>query len=453
LIVGGGLAWLIASLLCRTKFDLILQESRERANRAEGKAVQLEGTITQLRIEKEKALQKVENEYHDLNNQYLIEKEARVRAETRVKEIQERLIEEKKLLQDAKDKLIDVFKSTAGDTLGRSNREFLKLARENFDKIIAEAKGDLGKRQEAITGLVKPISDSLKQFEEHVRELEKNRKGAYSGIQEHLKSLAESQQQLKRETGNLVNALRTPQIRGRWGELTLKRVVELSGMSEHCDFTEQVSVHSQEGRLKPDMIVHLPSNREIVVDAKVALDAYIKALNADSEEDKKRLLAFHANQIRTHMKNLGSKAYWNRLDKAPEFVVMFIPGESFFATAAAQDHNLIEDGIEMGVVLATPSTLIALLKAIAYGWNQKEIEVNALKIKELGKQLYERMRILVDYIADIGKGLSKANDSYNKAVGSLELRVLPAARRFQELGITSSNDIQALEKVETTPRE
>ena len=452
LVVGAVVAWLLSSIRTRAKYDLVLQEARDRASRAEGKASELEGIITELRTEKDQRRLKAEEDFIKLRENLMAEKEARVKAETQAEKIQERMQEEKKLLDDAKEKLIDVFKATASDTLGHSNREFLKLAGENFDKIQAQAKGDLGKRQEAINGLVKPLAESLKQFEDHIRELEKSREGAYSGIEEHLKSLTESQQQLKRETGNLVNALRSPQVRGRWGELTLKRVVELAGMSEHCDFTEQVSVPSGDGRIRPDMIVHLPSNREIIVDAKVALDAYIKALDAGTEKEKNSFLASHANQIRTHMKNLGSKAYWNQLEKAPEFVVMFIPGEAFFATAAHLDHNLIEDGIEMGVVLATPSTLIALLRAIAYGWNQKIIEVNALKIKDLGKQLYERMRVLVDYIADIGKGLGKANDSYNKAIGSIELRVLPAARRFRDLGITTGNDIQVLEKLETTPR-
>ncbi len=453
LLVGIVVAWLLSSIRTRSKYDLILQETRDRVSRAEGKASELEGTVAELRAEKDQCSQKAEENFVKLRENLMTEREARVKAETKEKESRERLEDEKKLLNDAKEKLIDVFKATASDTLGNSNREFLKLARENFDKILAEAKGDLGKRQEAISGLVKPLSESLKQFEEHVREIEKNRKGAYSGIEGHLKILTETQQQLKRETGNLVTALRTPQVRGRWGELTMKRVVELAGMSEHCDFTEQVSVQSEDGRIKPDMIVHLPSEREIVVDAKVSLDAYIKALDAGTEEDKNSCLESHARQIRTHMKNLGSKSYWNQFDKAPEFVVMFIPGESFFATAAHHDHKLIEDGMEKRVVIATPTTLIALLRAVAYGWNQKKIEENAQKIKDLGKQLYDRMRALVEHIVEIGKGIGKANESYNKAVGSMELRILPAARRFRELGVTTGDEIQALDTIKTIPRE
>lgn len=452
LVVGAVIAWLLSSIRTRSKYDLILQECRDRASRAEGKASELEGKVIELHSEKNQRREKAEADFKELREELMAEQSARVKAETREKETLERLEDEKKLLNDAKEKLIDAFKATASDTLVNSNREFLKLARENFDKILAEAKGDLGKRQEAIRGLVKPLSESLKQFDEHVRELEKSREGAYSGIEEQLKSLTESQQQLNRETGNLVNALRTPQIRGRWGELTMKRVVELAGMSEHCDFTEQLSVQSEDGRIKPDMIVHLPSDREIVVDAKVSLDAYLNALSAGNEEEKNSYLSNHARQIRTHMKKLGSKAYWNQLDKTPEFVVMFIPGESFFATAAHHDHSLIEDGMEMRVVLATPTTLIALLRAIAYGWNQKTLEVNALKIKDLGKDLYKRMRVLANHIAQIGKGLERANASYNDAVGSMESRVLPAARRFKELGVTGGDEITHLETLDTTPR-
>jgi DNA recombination protein RmuC len=453
LLVGAVVAWLLSSNRMRSKYDLILQETRDHASRSEGKASELEGSVSELRIAMNQQKQKEKAELDELRNNLMNERSARVKAETEAKESRKRLEDEKKLLNDAKEKLINVFKATASDTLGNSNREFLKLARENFDKILTEAKGDLGKRQEAISGLVKPLSESLKQFEEHVREIEKDRKGAYSGIEEHLKILTETQQQLKKETGNLVTALRTPQVRGRWGELTMKRVVELAGMSEHCDFTEQVSAQSEDGRIKPDMIVHLPSDREIVVDAKVSLDAYLEAPYAGTEKERNSCLETHARQIRAHMKSLGSKSYWNQFEKAPEFVVMFIPGESFLATAAHHDHKLIEDGMEKRVVIATPTTLIALLRAVAYGWNQKRIEENAQKIKDLGRHLYERMRTLVDHIVDIGKGLGKANESYNNAVGSIELRILPAARRFRELGVTTGDEIQILDATNTTLRE
>ena len=452
LIVAGVVAWLLSANRTRSKYEQTLQETRDRASSAEGKVSALEGTVAELRTQSEQRSQKAAEDFDKLRADLSTEKEARVKAETQAKETVNRLEEEKKLLADAKEKLTDAFKSLAGDTLDNTTSSFLKLAKETFEKVLTQAKGDLGQRQEAIQGLVKPLSDSLKQFEAHVREMEKNREGAYSGIKEHLENVVSVQQQLQKETGNLVSALRTPQVRGRWGEMTLRRVVELAGMSEHSDFTEQVSVQSDTGRLVPDMIVHLPAEREIVVDAKVSLDAYLKATSAESEDERKEFFATHAKQIRTHMKSLGGKAYWNQFENTPEIVVMFIPGESFLAAAAHYDHSLIEDGMEMRVVLATPTTLIAVLRAVAFGWRQEQIAKNAQIVSDLGKQLYERMRVLAGHIGQVGNGLEKANSAYSKAVSSMESRVLPAARRFKDLGVATGDDIPILEPIETTPR-
>ncbi len=452
LIVAGVVAWLLSANRTRSKYEQTLQETRDRASSAEGKVSALEGTVAELRTQSEQRSQKAAEDFDKLRADLSTEKEARVKAETQAKETVNRLEEEKKLLADAKEKLTDAFKSLAGDTLDNTTSSFLKLAKETFEKVLTQAKGDLGQRQEAIQGLVKPLSESLKQFEAHVREMEKNREGAYSGIKEHLENVVSVQQQLQKETGNLVSALRTPQVRGRWGEMTLRRVVELAGMSEHSDFTEQVSVQSDTGRLVPDMIVHLPAGREIVVDAKVSLDAYLKATSAESEDERKEFFATHAKQIRTHMKSLGGKAYWNQFENTPEIVVMFIPGESFLAAAAHYDHSLIEDGMEMRVVLATPTTLIAVLRAVAFGWRQEQIAKNAQIVSDLGKQLYERMRVLAGHIGQVGNGLEKANSAYSKAVSSMESRVLPAARRFKDLGVATGDDIPILEPIETTPR-
>ncbi len=450
LVVGAALAWAITQSRVRSRYEARLDEEERRAVDAEAKASGLQNMIDEFRSREQKAAE----DFEKLRARLDTEQSARVKAETQLSETLERLKEERKLLDEAKEKLTETFKSLAGDTLDNTNKRFLQLARESFDKIMSDAHGDLGKRQEAIKGMVKPLSESLQNFESHVREIEKHRNEAYAGLTEQLKRLSQDQQTLQNETRNLVTALRSPKVVGAWGEMALRRVVELAGMTEYCDFTTQVSVSTAEGvRVRPDLIIHLPGDRKIVVDAKASFDAYQEAIEAETEELRQQRLNKHAANIRSHMKTLANKSYWQEFETAPEFVVMFIPGESFFAAALDADRRLLEDAMEKRVVPATPTTLLALLYTVAQGWRQEQITRNAQEISELGKQLYERMKVLADHVGDIGRGLEKANSSYNSAVGSLEARVLPSARRFKELGVTSGDaEITPIPPIETTPR-
>jgi DNA recombination protein RmuC len=282
--------------------------------------------------------------------------------------------------------------------------------------------------------------------------MEKSRQTVFGTLEEQLRSLAKVNQQLQEETGTLVTALKAPQVRGRWGEMTLRRVAELAGMSEHCDFTEQETLTTEAVRQRPDMIVRLPGDRRIAVDAKVPLQAFIDAAAATNEDERRRHYARHAQLVRAHMNQLGARSYWEQLHPAPEMVVLFLPGESFFAAALEQDRTLIEDGMEKRVILATPTTLIALLRAVAYGWRQRQVEENTQAISDLGKQLHDRLKSFVGHFADVGNSLRRAVEAYNKATGSLESRVLVSSRRFKELGAATGEEILEIEPVDEIPR-
>ena len=352
----------------------------------------------------------------------------------------------------ARQELAETFQALSGEALKQNNEAFLNLARSSFETLQAEAKGDLAQRQQAIDSLVKPLHDSLQRYDDQLRQLEQSRQAAYGGLDQHLKLLAESQQRLQSETGNLVKALRAPAIRGQWGEITLKRVAELAGMVAHCDFFEQESITVDGGRLRPDMVVQLPGGRQIIVDAKTVLAGYLDAHEASTEEQRLEGMRRHSAQVRSRMDELSLKAYWNQFAQAPEFVVLFLPGEQFLGAALEHDPRLIEDGFLRSVVLATPTTLMALLRAVAYGWRQERLTEHAEEAGRLGKDLYERMAVLTEHLNDVGQALGKSVLSYNKAVGSLETRILPAARRFKELGISSEKEIPMLDPVELVSR-
>jgi DNA recombination protein RmuC len=357
------------------------------------------------------------------------------------------------VLDEARQKLGDAFKALSADALKSSNESFLQLAAEALKTYQESAKGDLEKRQQAIQELVKPIGESLAKVDGKIAELEKQRTGAYASLTEQVKSLASSQVQLQTETANLVKALRAPQVRGRWGEIQLQRVVEMAGMVEYCDFQQQETATTADGRLRPDLVVKLPGGKNVVVDAKCPLQAYLDALGAQDEPVRQAQLKRHAAQVAEHITLLGRKAYWDQFQPTPEFVVLFLPGETFFSAALEQRPELIEAGADQKVILATPTTLIALLRAVAFGWRQEQIARNAQEISELGKRVYEGVRVFSEHFAKAGASLETAVGHYNNAVGSLERNFLPSARRFKELGSGSDKPIEALDSIEKSARE
>ncbi len=348
--------------------------------------------------------------------------------------------------------LQNAFKALAADALKSNNSSFLQIAQETLKRFQSEAKGDLDARQKAVADLVAPVRDSLSKVDAQIQQMEIARGEAYGDLKAQVQSLIATQSELRSETGNLVRALRTPNVRGRWGEIQLRRVVEIAGMLPYCDFAEQETITGESGRLRPDLVVKLPGGKSVVVDAKTPLQAFLDAFETTDEDARRAALANHARQVRDHMKTLSGKNYWEQFEATPEFVVMFLPGETFFSAALEQDPGLIEHGVLQRVIPASPTTLIALLKAVAYGWNQEKLARNAHEISALGKELHERLRNLAGHITAVGTGLDRAVECYNKAVGSLENRVLVSARKFSELGASVVEDIPELEPIETTAR-
>jgi len=419
LVVGGGCVWMVA----RSHFRALAKAER---GTLELRVLAAEAVQDELR----KQVSAAELEVSEVRASLDTERVARAHAEARLGD---------------QERLADSFKALSGDALRTNSESFLQLAREALHAVVSEARGDLDRRHEAIGAVVRPLEETLGRYEVAVREMERAREQAYGGLKSHLESLS-------RETGSLVTALRTPQVRGRWGEVTLQRVAELAGMSAYCK-VDQPTLWTEAGRRRPDMIVELPGGRQIVVDAKVPLAAYLDAMEAGTDQERRAALERHAAQIRAHVSQLAGKAYWADLAVTPELTVMFIPGESFFAAAVDLDRSLIEDAMGKGVVLATPTTLMALLRAVAYGWRQEQIAASAQQVSELGRQLYERLRLVTGHFEDLGDKIGKATDAYNKVIGSMESRILPAARRFRDLGAGTGEDIPTLEPVDRTVRQ
>ncbi|MFN2531501.1 MAG: DNA recombination protein RmuC [Pyrinomonadaceae bacterium] len=352
----------------------------------------------------------------------------------------------------AADQLSDRFDALSRNALKSNNESFLELARATLERFQETAKGDLESRQKAIDQLVKPLVQSLDKVEGKIGEIEKTRAGAYAELREQVKALATSQSQLQAETGNLVKALRAPHVRGRWGEIQLRRVVEMAGMLQYCDFLEQETVATEDTRIRPDLIVKLPGNRTIVVDAKVPFEAFYESISTTDDDVRLQKLKEHARLVRVHITALSRKSYWETVQPTPEFVLLFLPGETFYSAALENDPKLIEDGVDQGVIIATPTTLIALLKAVSYGWRQEQMAANAQDVSKLGKDLYDRLRTFTNHFVDIGKGLDRALESYNKGVGSLEARVLVTARKFKEVGAIAGENVEPLEPIDKTTR-
>ncbi len=366
---------------------------------------------------------------------------------------QQNLTDQKAMLADAQEKLRESFSHLSAEALAKNNEAFLHLARQKFESISKEATGTLDERKAQIEGLLKPMNELLGQYQARLGDIEKSRTESYSMLREQLGTLAEVQRTLGTQTNQLVSALRRPSTRGQWGELTLKRLVELAGMSDKCDFCEQVTVDGEEARFRPDMVIRLPGDREVVIDSKAALDAFLDASAAPDEDTRKAHMLRHSQQVRARSRELSTKAYWNQFKRSPEFVVMFLPGEAFLYAAVEVDPTLVEDSLRSRVIVATPTTLIALLKTIEFGWRQEAITQNAEEVQKLGRELYERIATMGEHFAKLGANLESAVSMYNKTLTTIETRVLVSARKINELGAGSDKKTPDLEPIEQRPRE
>ena len=372
--------------------------------------------------------------------------------ETRIKN-QDSLQQEREIAFEAANaQLTRAFTELANQSLKSNSENFLRLAEQNLGAQQEKAKHDFGEREKAVENMVKPIQKALEAAQKQISELEKSRSEAYGSIRTQLEAMQESQKSLRQETHNLVNALRRPEVRGRWGEITLRRLVELAGMVEHCDFQEQVHTVGEGQIIRPDMIVRMPDRRELVVDVKTPLDAYLEAVEADNDTQRKLGLERHAKNVRAHIRMLASKTYWEQFDESPEFVILFIPGDQFLSAALNEEPDLIEYALSKQIILATPTSLVALLKAVAYGWRQLSLAENAKEIRVLAEDLYGRLATFVGHMNRVGRQLASSVDHYNKAVGSLERNVLPGARKFVELGVHEKKKIEKLAALDPVPR-
>jgi DNA recombination protein RmuC len=448
LFFGAGLGWLLAEARERARGEVKVREAELRLREADGTARAGQATTEELR----RTLGVAEDRAQTLALELRETQRARAVAETQNQELRRSIEEQKALLDSAEKKLGDTFRALAAQALAANNEGFLTLAAEKLGAARKETDDTLAARQTAIDGLLKPVKESLDRVDAKIQEVERERGQAYGSLTELVRGLSEAHSKLSSETGNLVRALRAPAVRGRWGEIQLARVVELAGMVEHCDFFQQETMAAEDGRLRPDMIVRLPGGRNVVVDAKVPLEAYLDALDASTEEARRAQMARHAAQVRAHVHKLSAKSYWSELPCTPEFVVMFLPSEAMYSAALQELPSLIEEGVGKQVLIATPTTLIALLQAVHFGWRQERLAENAQAISSQGRVLHERLATMVEHWGKVGSALERATENFNKAAASFEGRVQPALRKLEELGAASDKPVAEIAAIESRPR-
>jgi len=378
---------------------------------------------------------------------------ARLRAQTLVTELTTTLDIERRQAENRLAEVEKTFAMLSSEALRQNSNSFLQLAQESLKQFHVQAKGDLDLKEKSVENMVRPIREALEKTEQQVRLMEKERKEAYGALHKHLETMTQTQLLLQGETRNLVQALRRPEVRGQWGEMTLKRLAELAGMVEHCDFMTQESVSGEDGKLRPDMVVRMPDGREIVVDVKTPLDAYLSAVEALDDATRTKHLEHHARKVRERVRELATKAYWNQFKNTPDFVVLFIPGDQFLSAALDLDRELLEDALKQKVILATPTSFVALLRAVAYGWRQEALAANADLIREVGEDLYQRLAVFTEHLAKLGGSLEGSVSAFNKAVGSFDSKVLPGARKFVEMGVTPKKVLEPPAPLEIAPRE
>lgn len=434
---GGIVAYFAAERLSQAR----LQELMTARDVAEQRLSDLTQRLEQLTTESRQAVEKCSQSEQRC---------AGLMTELRLAE--QNFAEQKKMLDEAQGKLREAFAGVSAEALAKNNEAFLQLAKEKFAALSTEATGSLDKRKVEIEAMLKPLNETMNQYQQRLGEIEKARVESYSQLREQLGALQETERTLNLNTTQLVSALRRPNTRGQWGEMTLRRLVELAGMSNRCDFFEQASVQGDEGKLRPDMMIRLPGGHEIVVDCKTTLDAFLDAAAANDEDNRKVLLQQHSKQVRARARDLCNKSYWAQFASSPEFVVMFLPGESFYSAAVEADATLYEDCLKSHVIVATPTTLLALLKTVAHVWKQHDMTENAEKIQELGTELYERLAIMAGHFQKLGNAIGSVVDQYNTAMGSIESRVMVSARKMGELGARTQKELTGLENIERRVR-